>query len=368
MNKLKFILTASIAALLTLSCGVLEEINDDKSSNSNGTEESSSSKGTGGGSSATKTYDLVDKTSDSFIYKEKYDICAEGSLDTSSYENYFNYSIKNNVLTVYTYSEEDTLNFKGTSNKLEGTWTRTKSSCKKVVYDRWCSAYDWSACNDLEQMCNEYDEFDDCIDYGSYYCNDEEFYDDDSNCLKYTEDSYNYCKDGYDITNAVVTEKDITITRNVCQNDVYVNGQEIRNGWKIKVVDCNTYEISKGSDKITVKQNGEAETYTYKGESCKYDAPSKAQKAAACAKAWDMYEDEDYMWILRQDFEACKEDLLPEDYLYCDYCWADKILAKQAAKDNTKDKVKKDKVKDKVKDKIKKDKDKKIKDKTKEQK
>jgi len=370
MNKLKFILTASIAAILTLSCGMLEDSKDDKSSDSSGDKVSSSSKGNGGGSSSgsttgiTKTYDLVDKTSDQFTYEEKYDICTEGKFKPDSSEYTFNYSIKNNVLSAYTYSEEDTLNFKGTSNKLVGTWTRTKSSCEKVVYDTYCSEYNYDACIDLEHICSEYDEFDDCIDYGSYYCYDEEFYYDDSNCLKHDEVSYNHCKDGYDITKAVVTEENISITRNACPNDVYVNGNDIRNGWKIKVVDCNTYEISKGSDKITVKQDGEAETYTYKSKSCKYDAPSKDEKAAACASAWDRYQDEDYMWILRQDFNDCLNDLLPEDYLYCDSydCWADKILAKPAAKDNTKDKVKKDKVK---KDKIKKDKDKKIKEKTK---
>jgi len=50
MNKLKFILTASIAALLTLSCGMLEE--EDSNSSSSGTTPSSSSGGTSKSSSS----------------------------------------------------------------------------------------------------------------------------------------------------------------------------------------------------------------------------------------------------------------------------------------------------------------------------
>jgi len=238
MNNLKFLLTASIATLLTLSCSN-EEGNENPSSNSDGS------------FLYTKDYDLVSKTSDQFTYKvvSKYERCSDGGVleIEDPWDETINYSINNNVLTWQIKGIADTLNFNGASNELIGAWTRTRDNAHCINYD--------------------------------YYCNA-----------------------GYDMIKTVFTETTISITQNICTMDKMTIGP--KNGWNSRIVDCNTAEMYKGSDIVTLKiiiddyENGYyTYTYTYKGESCKYDT-SKPKMEAACKKAWDTYHktDEDYYW------------------------------------------------------------------------
>jgi len=318
MNHLKFLLAASIAALLTLSCSN-EEGNEDpssssgaeissssnnsnpsdpnpngnsstgiSSSSSNAGSSSSSSSGSSssinqsnnsdGSYSYTKDYALVSKTNNEFtytiVYKDEY--CKDGGIleiRDDPWDNTINYSIADKIMTWQEDGDTDTLNFKGTSNELIGTWTRTRDKAASCLYD-------------------------------SYY------------------EDY-YCKSHYDITKAIFTESTVSITRSICFTDK-LDGDEIQSGWRWRTIDCNTAEIYKGSDKISFKitiinEDDYSYTYSYKGESCEYN-PSKLKKEAACKETWDTYHViDEYNWrnnyydILEKEFNDCMNSKMPPE-------------------------------------------------------
>jgi len=290
MNKLKLILTASIATALTISCS------DGEGGSTNGI-------------SDTEVFTLKSKNADSFTFVEDelwYECTNGGILKqmNDTYERTMNYSIKNTTMTLKQQwgNENDTLNFKGTSNNLIGTWTRTKNKDASCGY--------------------EYDNYD-----NEYYYE---------------------CKEGWDITKVVITEKNVSVTYDICYTDE-LNTMQDRNGWKQRVVDCNTYEIYKGSDKITVKltikTNEYSQEISYKGKSCKYSEHdySKSERESACKEAWNKYKDdndwEDYYYDIlrknrnenRKDYEDCMKKYMPSELMEND----DKdesVIAKAKAK------------------------------------
>jgi len=331
MNKLKIILAASLAATLTLSCsngddneGDSSSSNENLSSSSNGGGNSSSggagnsSSSDGGGNSSgsdgggnssgssgnliTETYTLKNVTDDQFTLVEDYKHyeCLEGGvlyIDENNYENTVSYLINNQILTL---EIKDTLQFNGTSSQLTGTWTRAKNKAAS------CELYE-----DKEY--------------------DESWYD---------------CKSGWDITKVVFTTKTVEFTRNYCPTDEEIERTNEK-GWTTKVIDCETLEVFKGSDKITVRQtvtNTEESIYVnYKGNSCEFkeSRPSEAQRIAACKKAWDEHKDdddwEDYYWNSiyggdKSNYHNCIRNLLPADFFDDDEEGAGKISAKPAAK------------------------------------
>jgi len=276
MNNLKFILTASIVAALTLSCS--DEIDSS------------------GGGSNTEFYTLKSKTADQFTYVEVYqdEDCEDGGIlkieeDTDEYT--INYSIKNNIMTWEDEYAEDSLNFKGTSNELIGTWTRTKNknaSCEEKSYK-------------------------DCVEY------DYETY----QCKKYEEEKYFSCKQGWNITKAVFTERNVSITTDYCTTDRMIEGQAWSggdDGWRMRSISCDTYEIYKGTDKVTVKENRNNVEVSYKGKTCKMSEPTKAQKEAACKEAWNKYHQTEEYWddyyydILRKGFYDCLKKDMPKGF------------------------------------------------------
>jgi hypothetical protein len=353
MSKLKIILTAGIAAVLTLSCSNADETGDGSSNSDGGGSKSSSSKGDSsnsnngggnnssssdvrnessssdgsgnesssnnvgnessssrggnnssssyggndsGGSKDVKVYDLVNKTADQFTYMEAYEdeYCYEGGVlknEKDSSSKTINYSINNKIMTWEYKWSHDTLNFKGTSNELIGTWTRTKNkaaSCKLYTDD-------------------------------------------------YYGDSWYECKEGYNITKAVFTETNVEITRDICYTDEMEDGREEENGWKQRVVDCNIVELYKGTDKIMGEITKDKETISYKGESCTIEFdPPKSQKEAACREAWNRYQEE-YYWedyyydILYKDFNDCLKRILPAELMKDDDDYG-KVAAKPLAK------------------------------------
>ncbi|MDR2594044.1 MAG: hypothetical protein LBC87_04660 [Fibromonadaceae bacterium] len=268
----KIILTAAIAAALTLSCAPAEDEGEiDDGGNNKGGNNSSG----GGGNGSGTTYKLIESNIDGdgdayFIYEipDGDEFCEEGvySTQTSPYLQF--YSIDNKKMT-WGLSSDYSIQFNGTSNELIGTWTRTKSK---------------SDCELVED--------------GDY--------------------AFKYCRPNYDVTKAVITETTtdttIAITRQECPTDYLIDGSSPVEGWKLKVKDCNTVEYTKGSDKITVtRSNDGGEKTTYKGKSCEL-VVSKAKKTAACKKAWEEEGDEAYMWILYRDYEKCLKDNLPEEF------------------------------------------------------
>jgi len=286
MNKLKIILTASIAAVLTLTL----------SCSNGGDEESSGNSGPN-----TKVYTLKNKTATQFTYVEVYTDyeCREGGVlktEEDTDEETINYSIKNNIMTWqnrWSHSDDDTLHLKGTSNELTGTWTRTKNkaaSCKLQT----------------ESYCNDWD------------------YDDDV-CVSYEEEIYYSCKEDYDITEAVFTDKTVKITRDVCGTDYMQVGEDWRGGdagWKRRPINCDTYEVYKGSEKVTVKENRNSIEVSYNGKSCKMSEYSKSQRESACKEAWKKHQGEDdwddyYYDILREtrkSFYDCLQNSMPKGF------------------------------------------------------
>jgi len=187
----------------------------------------------------------------------------------------------------YSRSDEDTLNFKSTSNEIIGTWTRTKNkaaSCK---------------------ISNEYE-------YDSWWD----------------------CKDDWETTKVVITETIVEITRDICYTDDILDGEE-NQGWKYRVIDCTTAELYKGADKITEKATINDVTFSYKGESCKIEFESpKSKKEAACRETWNRYQDTEYYWeILNEDFENCMKRIMPSEFYNDDEDdYLGKLAAKPAAK------------------------------------
>jgi len=275
MNKLKFILAASIAATLTLSCSDGGGDDGGGSSSSGGGDEP------GGSSSGGTTYKLTDNNGEYFTYLYSYEgeLCNAGRFSTSEeeVERTQTYSISNKTMIWGDENDAywgDTIKFQGTSNNLTGIWTRTRSSC-------------------------------------------------DLNNDPYGGDDNPYCKTNYDITKAVFTDTTVAITRDECPTDIYVNGQEMGYGWTLRVVNCNKIEISKGSgsNKMTITENRTATSaeMSYGGRSCKWEG-TKAKKQTACRRAWEEWGDDDYVWIMNKDYSDCWEDIVPEYfYGYCDY-------------------------------------------------
>jgi len=262
MNKLKLILAASIAATaLTLSCS-----GDDG--------------GDSGSGSVTETYTLENKTDEQFTYtgvEEDDEYCRNGVLEEREYSRTVYYSIDNKVLTwgsAWSY-DGDTIQFKGTTDELIGTWTRTKdkaTSCKlRTDHDG---------------------------------------------------DSWISCKEDYDITKAVFTATSVEITRDECGTDWVKNGESYK-GWITKVIDCDAVEYSKGSEKITYRETRTTEVANYKGKSCSYSRPTKAQKQDACKKAQNESDYWDILDRLGENYYKCLKNLLPPEFMddddYDDY-------------------------------------------------
>jgi len=302
MNKLKFILTACLAAALTLSCSQEDDESGDSSSSGGGNssgEVSSSSGGAPGSFITTEgPFDLVvDAFAGDFTYTNVYPdgMCSEGiyTEEPYSFNTVIRYQIENKTLTwdYSNYGEE--IYFNGQSNELFGTWTRTPNR------DVDCS-----------------DEFG--------------------------------CKFDWDITKAEIANNTIKISRYNCPMQYWRTGEEWNYDWTVEVVDCNTLKISSGSDKVTYKVTKNGYEYTYGGKTCKYKNLSSfsfAEKKAACAEAWENFgEDsddfdwdyaEDYDYVLNYSYYECIQDI-PESFFEESDCYdcGYKIAAKSAGKVN----------------------------------
>ncbi|MCL1957612.1 MAG: hypothetical protein FWF63_09840 [Fibromonadales bacterium] len=304
MNKFKAILAAtSIAAVLTLSCTGEEPEDEDLSSSSGNELSSGGSSGSGsstGGTPTGTTYALIDRGIDSdedayFEYSipDSDEYCEEGRYVTEPMERRRYYSINNKTMIwglESTFEDGDSLMFKGTSDTLIGTWTRTRNKA--------------ASCG---------------LEYNYYYG-----------------DYYYKCKPDHDITKVVLTDSTVAITRDLCPTDILENGRTVVTNWKINIVNCNTFEYSNGSaDKITLTVNAiehidRGSKVTYKGKSCERQVPTKAQKQTFCRDALN----EDYATLdemiyneITQPFYNCLyfEDVMPKEFFgeggeeeYCD--------------------------------------------------
>lgn len=272
------------------------------SSSSFGGNSSSSSpvNNNGSSSSGADVYELVnyDGNSFTFIANEEYE-CVDGGIlrknfETKTMDYSIYYSANNNIFAL---SEKDTINFSGTSNNIIGTWIRTKNKAASCEYKtgRYCIDYD-------------------CIDYG-----------DKCECREYKEESWYECKEGWDITKLVFTQNTFAITQDYCYTDKLLNGTERSDGWKYNIINCNTYELSKGTEKVRIKITGtkmnrsQSMEVTYNGKTCEWsEVYSVSQREKACSDAWKKiqtqggskydYELEDYYHdFLRKDKEDFKE-------------------------------------------------------------
>jgi len=294
MNNLKIILTVGIAAVLTLSCST-DDGGDGSSSSNNGNLSSSSggvngsSSSNGGNNSGGTVYALTEKTDSLFTYVEAdtYYDCQDGGVlvpEDDSHEYTVYYSINNNTMiwkSEDSYDDNDTLHLNGASNDLIGTWARTKNKASSCGLRTYCD--DW---NDDHTVCNEYDEW-----------------------TSYT------CKEDYDITKAVFTDKTVKITRDECLTDYWQDGSNLEEtDWKMRVIDCNTIEVYKGSEKVTWEMTKNNTKISYNGNTCETSNPSESQMQAACKDAWDKHHSTDAHWHHYYD------DILDESYKAYNYC------------------------------------------------
>jgi len=178
MNRAKsiFVVASILLALaLTVSCS-------SDNGNDNG----------GGEIFTTRTYTMKNVTNNSFVVVDANYICDNGKLEMHvDEEPTISYSIYNKLLTLYSHWRfTEPTNFNGTSNSLEGTWTRTP----------------------------------------------------------------NFCNDCSDVSKVTFTSNTFSITRKYCATHMESNRESFEhNGFTLNVLDCNNYEISKGNDKISVK-------------------------------------------------------------------------------------------------------------------
>jgi len=137
--------------------------------------------------------------------------------------------------------------------------------------------------------------------------------------------------DGY--SKVVFTQNSITYTN--CMGKA---GDEFdMNTYKIKVIDCNTWEYSKESEKVTMKVSGTKGTATYKvtitynGETCIYLYPSETQMRSACTEAYNKATAEGYTGggdlvydyyrkTIDKDLSKCFEDKgIPQWFINADH-------------------------------------------------
>jgi len=223
--KLAQAATLAVAMSLTLSCS--SDSDDPPSDTDNGINRNGSQK-------ITEIYALKDVTDNSFTYTRVdtisgSDYCGVfGVLKRKAeiYDETANYTINNGILVWEDYQ----LKFNGTSNNLTGIWTR-----------------------ELEKS-------------GYFY-------------------------GAHNITKAEFTDNELKITYDYCAPDRMLlrYGEDRGNGWKIRNVNCETYEIYKGNDVITVKEESRLDvlynvSITYKGKTC--SGPTLAQSEKACSDAW----------------------------------------------------------------------------------
>jgi hypothetical protein len=232
----------------------------------------------------TYTLTLVSYNSNSFTYMYTdggYSCTNGGTLKGETHDrtiNYsLNYSASNNILVWENQWSGDTLHFNGTSNNLIGTWTRTKDKSTSC----WTGTYEI------------------------------------------------ICKEGWGITKLVFTQNTVTITGGFlggdnCPTDEMTDGKINNKGWKCKIISCDTYEMSKGTEKITMKLDKHNGEITYNGKTC--STKGLSQRIKACSDAWNKIQTqggsgylEDYYYnFLEKDFEEClvNNNFPEEDFDY----------------------------------------------------
>jgi len=251
MNKFKFIISASIASILTLSCS------DDKDEPENISTESNLK---------TVSYPLQESQESYFTYLEtsKYEYCDEGELKSEDYpgEIIMYYSINDDTLTLTPqgfYSDE--LKFNGTSNSLVGTWTRTKDKTASCDYYGCKDGYDITKMVFTTST----------VDITREVCPTD----------AYTDGEEDYSGWVLHIVDCNTLEKS-------------------KNSTKV-------------TQKIIGRENDRDKyTYIYNGKSCS-EIPSESEKKAACKKAFE--ENEYYEGLLDKDFDDCMEKNMPAEFL-----------------------------------------------------
>jgi len=263
MNKLKFLLTASIAAVLTISCAS----DDDETTTLESSSSSSSEVGadisssSGDGSFDTETTYGIFEGNGYFQYNDAENDnegeCSEGKftpIDPTPSISTVNYEISNNILTWTVF--DDTIKFNGNSNSLTGAWTRSINRNA------------------------------DCNSAGA-------------------------CKRDYNIVKVVFANQTVNITRNNCPTQSYNTGDSWGAGWTVEVVDCSTLKIKKGTNTLTQKITETGYTYTFGATPpCTYqnlEIFSFLDKRNACTEAYSTYGNDDYERILNKDYYACME-------------------------------------------------------------
>jgi hypothetical protein len=238
------------------SSSSIGETTGDSSSSSSGDGQgggSSSSSGGGGDFSGesvklTKIYALGNITDNIFEHFETYEdySCHEGGVIERWIDDYPDsvyYSISNNILVWQEKWWKDTIHFSGISNSLSGTWTRTKNS--------------------RENSC----EFD-------------------------MEDNDWVCKSGWSFVKAEFLADTLKVTSDYCMTEE-VSANDWQGDWETRIINCSTYEIIKGTEKITVKFGVSivgtlAYSFAYNDKICYWNQErSFSQAQAACTKAWN---------------------------------------------------------------------------------
>jgi hypothetical protein len=227
--------------------------NNGVSSSSNGY--SSGNGGYAGSHEYTETFAIEINESDStFTYIEEDYECMEGGiLEKEYYRNEAAYSISNNVLALWMYAyERDSEDSRNDSLHFNGTSNSIIGTWTRIKNDSYSKMY-------------------------------------------------------YDIVKAEISQNTFKITSDVCFTD------KVKKVFKI--IDCNTFEVSKENEKATQKlewsSQGEliAWNFTYNGITCKEKKYTEAEMRKACTEAWTKYNDEEYYWdILNADFYDCTKN------------------------------------------------------------
>jgi hypothetical protein len=207
------------------------------------------------------------KTDNAFTYTttNEHHVCKEGGTLEKESENEtstISYSIDGNTLFLDIDGNGKTISFSGNSTDLVGTWTRTRNECEPSPL---------------------------------------------------RPDKEKYCVDNNSLVKAEFTTNTFEFTYDYCPTEQSVSGFVNENGVKSTVIDCNTLELSKGTDKMTLKFNAKGHfEFTYNGKTCSqstYYTETKAEQA--CKKAWDEHGGEN-PW--RQDYYY---DYLDEEMNNC---------------------------------------------------
>ena len=104
------------------------------------------------------------------------------------------------------------------------------------------------------------------------------------------------------IAELVFTQDSVVVIENICLKDRFVKDGEVNGVWW-RAVDCRTFEISKGNEKIILDFYGDETKVIYNNNVCTSIEPSNSVKENACKVAFEKAQEDEEVSFTMQYYE-----------------------------------------------------------------